>query len=363
MAGLAGLATGGIATAWCLISESEANVKTLSGWSGPVTRGKAAQAAAQAAGGTFVAPTKPLPKGKPKNPTNAGVKMYGRYPLADFDPSKKCTTTYSCEYGNGFDQICDNQRWGLDEVLGGTTPAVFHYDEGGNGNGRTKDRWRLTSNRNAHWYRSYNDRLNNAAGNRLRCEIDEFPLNSLKESMAFAKQALRAVDGNENGAQGNDWGYWLQATWFPCSTILGQPPPITWEVPTGTLPASDPRRTNDAQKVIAKYGFDSTSGLAPCYATYTPAGAQESPVPDHGFRVLRDDPLFLAHNWPAQNWVPDPLGLAANARPTSVNSAQWRRTQMPEERAAEATPLGKTRLQGDDDSDALASVTAMPVLD
>lgn len=27
-------------------------------------------------------------------------------------------------------------------------------------------------------------------------------MNSLRESMAFAKQALRAVDGNENGAQG-----------------------------------------------------------------------------------------------------------------------------------------------------------------
>lgn len=331
LGGLAGLAAGGIATAWCLISESEANVKTLSGWSGPVTRGKAAQAAAVAAG-TFVAPTKPQPKAKPKNPTNAGVKMYGRYPLADFDPNKVCETTYRCEYGNGFDQVCDNQRWGLDEVVGGTTPAVFHYDENGNGNGRTKDRWRLGTHRNAHWYQSYNVRLGNAAGNRLRCEIDEFPLNSLKESMAFAKQALRAVDGNENGAQGNDWGYWLLATWYPCSTILGYAPPVTWEVPTATLPASDPRRTNDPAKVIAKYGFDSASGLAPCYATFTPGGgAQESPVPDHGFRVLRDDPLFLAHNWPSQDWVPDPLGLAANARPTSVNSGQWRRTQMPED--------------------------------
>lgn len=235
LAALAGLATAGIATAYCLISESEANVKTLSGWSGPVTRGKSAQAAAVAAGGTFVAPTKPQPKAQPKNPTNAGTKMYGRYALANFGNSKTCSTTYSCEYGNGFDQICDNQRWGLDEVVAGTT--VFHYDENGNGNGRTKDRWRLTTHRNAHWYGSYNNRLNNAAGNRLRCEIDEFPLNSLRESMAFAKQALRAVDGNENGAQGNDWGYWLLATWYPCSTLLGAPPPITWQV------ARSPRRT------------------------------------------------------------------------------------------------------------------------
>lgn len=42
---------------------------------------------------------------------------------------------------------------------------------------------------------------------------------------------------------GNDWGYWLLATWYPCSTLLGAPPPVTWEVPTATLAASDGRRT------------------------------------------------------------------------------------------------------------------------
>jgi hypothetical protein len=31
---------------------------------------------------------------------------------------------------------------------------------------------------------------------------DEFPMNSLQESRLWAKQALRAVDGNENGKQG-----------------------------------------------------------------------------------------------------------------------------------------------------------------
>lgn len=201
----------------------------------------------------------------------------------------------------------------------------------------------MASHHNAHWYRSYTDRLANAAGNRYRCEIDEFPLNSLKESMAFAQQALRAVDGNENGAQGSDWQFWLYATWYPCSTILGYPPEVTWEVPTATLPASDPRRTNDPAKVIAKYGFDSSSGLAACYATFTPAAGAPSPVPDHGFRVLRDDPLFMAHGWPTQSWVADPLGLAANALPTSVNSAQWRRTQMPKETG---TVTGKRRRDG-----------------
>ncbi|KAI0600742.1 glycoside hydrolase family 18 protein [Biscogniauxia sp. FL1348] len=321
---LAGLAAGSIATAWCLLSESEASTKKLTGWSGPTTRGQAAQLAAIAAGQLVVPPTQPRPKASPKNPTNGGVKMYGRYALADYSGKTYCETTYTCEYGLGFDQVCDNQRWGLDEV---TNPnKIFHYDEGGSGNGRTKDRWKLTSHHNAHWYRSFNNRLNNAAGNRLRCEIDEFPLNSLKESAVFAKQALRAIDGNENGAQGNDWGYWLLATWYPCSTVLGQPPPVTWAIDDSKLGASDGRKTAAADKVIAKYGFDSTSGLDACYATYTdPGSSSETPVPDHGFRVLRDDSLFNKHNWPQQNWAPDPVNVAAKDRPTSVASANWKR--------------------------------------
>ena len=222
-----------------------------------------------------------------------------RYPLWNLTGQQYCQTTYSCEYGKGFDQVCDNQRWGLDEVTTGIT--VFHYDEFGTLNSRTKDRWRYPSSRNAHWYRSFSNRLGNSAGNRLRCEIDEFPLNSLVESSNAAKQALRAVDGNENGAQGLDWQFWLQATWYPCSTLLGAPPAITWQVPTGTLPASDGRKTAAAGKVIPKYGFDSSSGLAPCYATYSAAAGAESPVPDHDFRVLYVDPWFLNHGWTPQN--------------------------------------------------------------
>ena len=76
--GPAGLAIGGIVTAWCLISESEASAKTLVGWAGPVTRGQAALIASGAGVGTNPGTTKQPPKAQPKNPTGAGTKMYGR---------------------------------------------------------------------------------------------------------------------------------------------------------------------------------------------------------------------------------------------------------------------------------------------
>ncbi|OBT86815.1 hypothetical protein VE02_03931 [Pseudogymnoascus sp. 03VT05] len=250
---LAGLAGGGIATAWCLISESEASVKKLVGYSGPTTRGKAAQIAAIAAGQLIIPALIPNPKAGPKNPTGAGIKMYGRYAQVDFGQQTFCSVTYSCEYGFGFDQVCDNQRWGIDEI---TMSNIFHYDEGGSGNGRTKGQWRSTTSRNPDWYNSFTVRLNNANGRRLRCEI--------------------------------------------------------------LLPSFS------AHSLIQ---FDSSSGLDQCYATYTDtANAAESPVPDHGFRVQTDDPLFLNYGWPKQNYSPDPA--TQNPRPTSVNSANWKRDIM-----------------------------------
>ncbi|TEA20978.1 hypothetical protein C8034_v008331 [Colletotrichum sidae] len=39
-----------------------------------------------------------------------------------------CTVTYSCIYNMGRDEVCDNQRWAIDKVLGGHT--VFETSAG-----------------------------------------------------------------------------------------------------------------------------------------------------------------------------------------------------------------------------------------
>jgi hypothetical protein len=70
--------------------------------------------------------------------------------------------------------------------------------------------------------------------------------------------------------------------------------------------------------VILSLQFNSYSGFDPCFATVVDVG--ETVIPDHGFRVATDDPLFWSHGWPSQDYSPDPLGLAAAARPTSVAS-------------------------------------------
>lgn len=81
-------------------------------------------------------------------------------------------------------------------------------------------------------------------------EIDEFPMNSLLESTVFAKQALRAIDGDENGRQGRDWQQWLTASWYPCSTLMGVPLPITWSIGNAVNP-SEPRRTGQPAHPIS----------------------------------------------------------------------------------------------------------------
>jgi hypothetical protein len=68
---------GQIVTVYCRLSESEASYKKIVGYSGPVTRNRAALALAAVAAQRLLTPQK-TNKGKPpKNPTG-GVMMYGR---------------------------------------------------------------------------------------------------------------------------------------------------------------------------------------------------------------------------------------------------------------------------------------------
>jgi hypothetical protein len=156
-----------------------------------------------------------------------------------------CSTRYSCDYGFGFDQVCDNQRWGLQEVLGGlqwvfSLPPCSSWLtrdllSDGTGNGRMVSRW--GPRHNSAYRGSFGPP---ASAGRYRCVTDKFPLNSLVESGGFAPQALRELDGNENGAQGRDWQLWLAAVWYPCSALLQAPPPVTWRI--GDPPVETPER-------------------------------------------------------------------------------------------------------------------------
>ncbi|KAL8808894.1 MAG: hypothetical protein Q9200_003921, partial [Gallowayella weberi] len=305
---IAGFAGYAIITAACWASENEAAVRKLSGYSPPLTRG---QAAGLAVGiGSGLKPGAQPPKGTPNQPTNGGVKQYGPYPLRQFPQGVQfCSVTYTCKYGKGFDQVCDNQKYGLDKI---TTPfKVFNYDERGSRAGRSKSRW--APNHNEIYRRSFGPQN----GGRYRCEVDEFPLNSLQESADFAQQALRSLDGAENGKQGQDWQFWLLAEWWPCSSLMNAPPPITWSIgdPVG---ANDPRTAAAPAKTIARYGFDSVSGQAQCWPTYSLNGGPQTTIKDHGFRVGGDDPLFGA--WPSQNYRTLPQ---ASVHPTDVSSAAF----------------------------------------
>jgi hypothetical protein len=92
------------------------------------------------------------------------------------------------------------------------------------------------------------------SGNRGRCELDEFPMNALLEANQVP-QALRMLNGNENGNQAGDFQAFLSASFQPCSTLLGYAPPVTWKI--GDIPLGDPRV--GANGIIPKYGVSSTS--------------------------------------------------------------------------------------------------------
>ncbi|KAJ4987936.1 glycosyl hydrolase family 18 [Stagonosporopsis vannaccii] len=52
-----------------------------------------------------------------------GNKIYGKYTSKSYDKGKDldCSVTYTCAYGEGFDEVCDNQRYGVTEVRAGRT--------------------------------------------------------------------------------------------------------------------------------------------------------------------------------------------------------------------------------------------------
>lgn len=141
----------------------------------------------------------------------------------------------------------------------------------------------------------------------------------LAEAIEPQPQAVRQVDGVQNGQQGRDFQDWLFASYFPCSALLKRPPPITWAFDMGNVPSDDARRT--ANGFIGKYGYNRMDPEDRCFARYT-GGGRAVTVSDHGFRILERDPIFdRPIDWPAQDYSRNPLTVGANALPSSVDSA------------------------------------------
>ncbi|ETS77353.1 hypothetical protein PFICI_11227 [Pestalotiopsis fici W106-1] len=256
---------------------------------------------------------------------------YGQWPILDFGSVSQssycdCFVTYTCRYGLGWDEICDNQRWAIDKMLNGQT--VFEVRPKGRAPNRNQELW---ANQRKDKYRTLVQGSRRVAS--ARCEVDEFPMGNLVDSGNNNPQACRLVNKPANGAQGRDFGFWKTAQWTRCSsfrkTICGSldAPPATWKFG----PLAGNRGVGAGKHFISAYGFDSQTPDSLCFASYTYTDAkgakQNTMVPDHGFRALDDDPMFgNPYKWPRQNWKIDPAP-AANAanRPVSINSAAFQK--------------------------------------
>jgi chitinase len=196
-------------------------------------------------------PTTPTPR-------NTGVpaadgKMYGQWPKLDFGSSTSscdCSVTYTCRYGLGWDEICNNQRFAIDKGLNGAT--VFHYLKRGRDGLYSKSDWR-----NQHKAYQKLAQQPDPPARVARCQVDEFPMGSLAEGRKPQPQICRLVNGPANMAQGRDFGAWLQAQWRPCSAyrmkVCGHPeePPITWAF-NPAVPR--PTELNTGQHFVEYYG-------------------------------------------------------------------------------------------------------------
>ncbi|KAK7962737.1 uncharacterized protein PG986_003562 [Apiospora aurea] len=251
---------------------------------------------------------------------------YGQWAAkANYGNAPDCAVTYTCRYGLGWDEICDNQRWAIDKALGGQT--VYHA--GVRGGDRTQTdykKWRVDG---------YRTLAQEEVLNVPRCQVDEFPMGNLAE--ANGRQVVRLVNGPANGAQisGVDFQMWKSATWAPCSALRNArglpPPPITWEF--GAFPLGDNRRqaNRNGQHFIEAYGFNSQTPQSLCWATYRGSNQQLTTIADHGFRALVDDPMFdRQYRWINQRYDVEPrVAQILNIQiPIDIVSQAWMKRAM-----------------------------------
>lgn len=139
-----------------------------------------------------------------------------------------CEVTYTCRYGLGWDEVCDNQRWAITYRLAQQTTFMPGADRP---HGRKYYSW----DRNQRLAEYYTLVRNGNPNKRARCQLDEFPMGNLFESGNNNPQVCRLVNGGANGRQGNDFKMWKQNQWKPCSeyrvkTCKLPPPAATWYV-------------------------------------------------------------------------------------------------------------------------------------
>ncbi|GIJ83219.1 hypothetical protein Asppvi_001739 [Aspergillus pseudoviridinutans] len=294
--------------------------KTTSSWKNYA--GVIAHQIGQGALGPGVTDLEPAPTPQPTKKPKAKATQIGRYKVSQFGPDDEdCETTYTCAYGQGWDEICDNQRWAIDKALNGK--RVYHKAPS-RPEWTYKDKWPRMR------HKEYASRAKQPVVNgRVRCDVDEFPLASLEEAGRGAYQVVRFVNGQANAAQGQDWNNWLVATWTPCSQLRAthgkSAPPITWSF--GPFQEGD-RRINartDGEHFIEAYGFNSQIRGGECWATYTYTTTEKvsiSVVVDQGFRALPDDPMFRKpYVWPSFNNYKKPP--SSTNLPRLIADTQW----------------------------------------
>ncbi|KAK8102995.1 glycoside hydrolase family 18 protein [Apiospora sp. TS-2023a] len=258
-------------------------------------------------------------------PTTIGTRSaYGQWALLNFNigggggsttTSCDCVVTYTCRYGLGWDEVCDNQRWAVNKVLGGHT--VFQPDAQRPG-GRRYSAW--SANQRAAQFRTLAQQRD--ARNVYRCQLDEFPMGDLEESGGGQPQACRLVNGPANAAQGADYSAWKRAQWRPCSSyrrtecnIQDRGPPATWKFG----PLNGNRGGGNGKRFLNAYGFDSQTPNSLCFATYNMYG--------------------LAYGWPRQNWRDDPHPVGGN-RPYNIQPGVFQKRE--QERLAAAAGNSST---------------------
>lgn len=185
----------------------------------------------------------PIPRniGTPK----PNEKLRGQWQMLEFDVATQtrssscdCQVTYTCRYGKGWDEVCDNQRWAINEGLAGRT--VFHY-QASDPTARSYRKYNWANGANGvpgARHKAYRTlaQVVNAPRERPRCEVDEFPMGALREAQKLNPQIVRLLNGKANGAQGNDFRMWRLAVFTPCKIyrdkvckIKSPEPPITWK--------------------------------------------------------------------------------------------------------------------------------------
>ncbi|ROW14913.1 hypothetical protein VPNG_03305 [Cytospora leucostoma] len=299
-----------------------------------------------AAGGSSNAITRPY-TGVPTT-VGSGKKArssYGQWPILDFGnvaqtSSCDCFVTYTCNYGMGWDEICDNQQWAIDKKLGGKT--VYSPRQKGRAPKRNYSSW-ANKQRSAPFRTLLQKKRQPQSA---RCELDEFSMGNMHHSGGNKPQVCRLVNGPANGAQGQDWNYFKLAQWHPCSAFRSKvckskdEPPVTWKL--GALNGN--RGNANGKHFISAYGFDSQTGSSLCFASYSytdNAGKKtDTMVADHGFRALDDDPMFNSpFRWERQDyWMNPAPQKAAPLRPVDIASAAYQK------RAAVEATLRNRRL-------------------